>query len=68
MDLDYAGDAAKFDHLIRFRDFMQGQPNPQLLNFGMKLRAYKNVTTFNAPQPWMYPSKKIFHPDYVYEG
>lgn len=67
MDLDYAGDAAKFDHLVKFRDYLQGQPNTQLLNFGMKLRAYKNVTTFNAPQPWQYPAKKVFHPDYVYE-
>ena len=67
VDLDYAGDSAKYDHLIRFRDYLQGQPNPQLLNFGMKLRAYKNITTFNAPQPWVYPPKKPFHPDYVYE-
>ena len=43
-------------------------PNPSILNFGMKLRNYKNTTTYNAPQPWLYPAKKVFHPSYVYEG
>jgi hypothetical protein len=68
VDIDYVGDSAKFEHIIRFRDCHQGQPNKQNLNFGMKLRNYKNVTTFNAAQPWIYPPKKAFHPNYVYEG
>ncbi len=33
----------------------------------MKLRNYKNVTSFQASQPWLYPAKRAFHPDYIFE-
>lgn len=68
IDIDYAGDSAKFEHMINNQDFFSGQPNKQLLNFGMKLRNYKNCTTFDAQQPFVYPPKKVFHPHYVYEN
>ena len=37
------------------------------MNFGMELRNYKNATSYDAPRPWQYPTKKVFHPKYIYE-
>ena len=67
IDIDYAGDSSKFDHVFKHRDYFAGQPNPSILNFGMKLRNYKNITTFEAPQPFVYPAKRVFHPTYCYD-
>lgn len=68
VDIDYAGDAAKFEHVFKHRNYFSGQPNASILNYGMKLRNYKNVTTFEAPQPFVYPAKRVFHPSYAYDA
>jgi hypothetical protein len=49
VDIDYAGDSAKFEHVIKHRNYFTGHPNASIINFGMKLRNYKNITTFDAP-------------------
>lgn len=64
VDIDYSGDSAKFEHVIRQHDYFQGQPNQSALNFSMKLRGYKNATTFLAKEPFIYPGKKSFHPNH----
>ena len=48
VDVDYVGDSARYDHIIRERDYSSGGANRSKLNFGMKLRNYKNVTSFQA--------------------
>jgi len=48
VDIEYAGDSAKFNHMINYR-IPNGLPNQSNLNFGMKLRTYKNMTDFDAP-------------------
>jgi hypothetical protein len=56
VDLDYAGDSAKFEHILRHHEYTQGVPNTSILNFGMRLRTYKapvdEKASFLAPQPW----------------
>ena len=47
VDFDYAGDSAPYHHLIAQRRDL-GHPNKQQLNFELKLRGNKNLTTFNA--------------------
>ena len=61
IDFDYTGDSAKFHHLIVKRSDL-GQPDQSRLNFEMKLRTYRNVTEYNAPKPWSFPSVKHFSP------
>lgn len=67
VDIDYAGDTAKFEHIFKHRDYYQGCPNPGILNFGMKLRGYKCTTNYQAAEPWHYPAKKTFHPSTIYD-
>jgi len=37
------------------------------LNFELKLRNYKNNTSYNAPVPWNYPFTKDFSPQQQWE-
>ena len=62
LDFDYAGDSAKFQHLIDKRPDGLGQPNKVQLNFEMNLRNYKNTTEFNAARPFLFPGVKTFSP------
>lgn len=62
LDFDYAGDSAKYQHLIAKRSDTQAYPNKSMLNFEMNLRSYKNVTEFNAHKPFSFPSVKQFSP------
>ena len=60
LDFDYAGDSAKYQHLIEKR--ADGRPDKGQLNFEMNLRAYKNTTEFKAFRPFLFPSTKAFSP------
>ena len=64
LDFDYAGDSAQYQHLIdkRTTEESAAYPNKSMLNFEMNLRSYKNVTDFNAPKPFSFPSVKQFSP------
>ena len=62
LDFDYAGDSAKYQHLIGKRADSQAYPNKSMLNFEMNLRSYKNITEFNAYKPFSFPSVKQFSP------
>ena len=55
VDFDYAGDSAKFQHLVEKRPEV-GYPNKSMLNFEVNLRSYKNITDFNAGKPWLFPA------------
>ena len=60
LDFDYAGDSAKYAHLIEKRE--DGRPDRGQLNFEMNLRQYKNTTEFNAFKPFLFPGVKSFSP------
>lgn len=60
LDFDYAGDSAKYQHLIEKR--ADGRPDKGQLNFEMNLRAYKNTTEFKAFRPFLFPATKAFSP------
>jgi hypothetical protein len=61
IDIDYAGDSSKFQHLIDKREEV-GFPNKSMLNFEMNLRNYKNVTDYNAYKPFLFPAIRDFSP------
>ena len=61
VDFDYAGDSARFQHLVSRRKDL-GLPNKQQLDFECRLRQYKNINGFYASKPWMYPNVKEFSP------
>jgi hypothetical protein len=62
LDFDYAGDSAKYQHLIEKRTDTMAYPNKSMLNFEMNLRAYKNITEYNASKPFSFPNVKQFSP------
>jgi hypothetical protein len=55
IDFDYIGNSGTFHHLIQKRNEKGGSPNTSQLNYEMKLRGYKNSTSFIAEKPWLYP-------------
>lgn len=65
VDIEYAGDSAKFEHILK--DNTKGQQGTSNINFAMELRNSKNATSFDAPRPWQFPTKRVFHPKYIYE-
>ena len=62
LDFEYAGDSAKFQHLIDKRPDGLGYPDKGQLNFEMNLRNYKNTTEFNAARPFLFPAVRQFSP------
>ena len=63
LDFEYAGDSAKYQHLIEKRtDYNLGFPNKSMLNFEMNLRTYKTVTEFNTYKTLSFPTMKQFSP------
>ena len=64
VDIEYAGDTARFSHLMGKRGSLVAceKPTASQINYEMTLRTYRNITDFNASQPWEFPTKKTFTP------
>ena len=62
VDIDYKGDSAQFQHLIKnnkgIKDLVQ--PNQANIQFSMKLRSYKNTSDFQAQKAFQVPGLKKF--------
>ena len=57
VDFEYVGNTtAQMHHLI-------GKGNKDQLNFELNLRRYKNSTSFEGEQPFLYPAPKGFKPE-----
>ena len=57
LDIEFIGNSANFQHLITNRRLKKED-----LNFNLNLRNYKNTTTFNGQDPWLFPGPKEFSP------